>query len=219
MKQVLNLTASLLALFAVPAFATASDASMAQRQELAAQQAALKGVYASEVRVSFANHADKKPASTGNFSVAKPVEGERPKREPLTAADKASDEAGLPLPLDLAAKPEYALPIGEKLEFVGTEACGPLQCNVFRSKGDLNGKGKVFFDARIRLVKDSSTPYDSAVTLAGIPFVDVYSYVVAFASGTDGLRLGKSVETIKGSMLFKKFDVERTQTFSAWRPR
>lgn len=216
----LNRFVTLLALLTLAAapFASWGTPDQEAHKALAEHVAKLKALYASEVQVKFTNVAENQPTATGVFVVSKPVEGERAMRLPKSSADKAAD-ANLPLPLDLAAKPEYGLPLGSSLEAQGAGVCGANECLVYRTKGDLNGKGKVFFDARIRVLKSNLKPFDSHVTLSGIPFVDAYIYTVTFSDSPQGIRIAESQEKLKGKLMFKAFEMERVQTFAAWQPR
>lgn len=210
---------AILAVAGLTALVPAQAADVDAKQALLEYNALLKQVYASEVKVAVTDRADGNKVSRGTYLVQKPVAGGKPQRELVKTTEPPPKSAVMDLPIDLAVKPELALPLGDKFELLGTEACDKLECLVVRTSGDLNGKGRIFFEARIRLIKQSGVPLDSAVTITKIPFADSYSYSASFAQSPQGFSIADSRESFLLKVALMKMDLERTQSFTAWKSR
>jgi len=198
---------------------SAQAADVDAKQALLEYNTLLKHVYASEVKVAVIDRADGNKVSRGTYLVQKPIAGVKPQRELVKTNEQPPKSAIMDLPIDLAVKPELALPLGEKIELLGTETCDKVECVIVRTSGDLNGKGKIFFEARIRLLKQSGVPVDSAVTITKIPFADSYSYSASFAKSPEGFSIVGSQESFLLKVAMMRMDLERTQSFAGWKSR
>jgi hypothetical protein len=211
---------ALLALFVSNSkWANAQVQTESLRSALLAYQTVLKSQYAAGVTVTFLNRADGSPPWSATFAVGKPIEGKRSERSLDPREQQVPESARLPLPLDLAARPELALPVGKAIELIGSEKCGNAICQLISSSGVLSGKGKVRFETRLRWNPTTQAPIDASTSLRGIPFVDEYWYSASFEVEGSSIRLAESTERLKGSFMFTNFDVDRKQTYSHWRAR
>lgn len=180
----------------------------------------LAKIYAGEVAVHMKDLQKSPPVDSGEvtFIVPPPKDGEVSRRQMKKAVAGADvEKAGLPLPLDLASRPEYALPVGDSMVVGGTETCGQDTCTVVTSSGFLGTKKKAEFKAKILVSSRTGLPVSSTVVLSGLPLISQYDYRVVF---TDRLgapyRILSSTEKVKGGMLFAKWDAEREQTYAEW---
>lgn len=211
-------TMKFFAVLVIAAFGASSHAADGDvKESLRQYQAVLKDSYASEVWVGLKDIEGGKPEVAANFAVSVEKDAKRATLKPLTKADEAGEGASKTLPIDLITKPDLALPVGDSAVVTGKEKCGKADCYIVSSKGDVNGKGNIFFEATIHIDVATGRPVSSSVTLTGIPSVKQYSVKAQFAFEGDIIRLAETQEHMSATLAFMKYEFDRHQKYSKWK--